>query len=231
MTAERRSAPLRSRIGAFLFEQGAPADAAPAVAAPGTTAAPLTAGFAACVVGSAGVVVPVAAACAGELRARAGAPTALLCVWQPLEAPPADPPPGDAGARAGATTPAAKRAAARLSAHGLAATACGRLAWLALDTAATGAAVQAQRARTLADVPFVLALAGPATSRSSRCSPRSTSPSPSCPPTPTRRWRRSPRRCSRRPGRCVAPPVSPGPPRWAAMAGLARLRSLPQVAP
>ena len=79
--------PLRSRIGAFLFEQGAPEDAAPSVTPPGTTTEPLAAGFAACVVGSAGVVVPVAAACAGELRARAGAATALLCVWQPLEVP------------------------------------------------------------------------------------------------------------------------------------------------
>jgi len=231
MTAERRSAPLRSRIGAFLFEQGAPDAGAAAVAPPGTTAAPLAAGFAACVVGSAGVVVPLAAACAGELRARAGAPTALLCVWEPLEAPPADSQVDDAGARAGATTPAAKRAAARLSAHGLPSTACGRLAWLALDTAATGAAVQAQRARTLADVPFVLALAGP---RHVAFEPLLASldlavavlPADADPALAALAATTLPT-----PRTLVAPPVSPGPPRWAAMAGLARLRSLPQVAP
>lgn len=180
--------------------------------------------------------IPVAAACAGELRVRAGASAALLCVWRPSAgAPPGDdmdlsggepdggePPPTPAGA----TTPAARRLAARLSAHELAATACGRLAWLQLDADPADAAANARRALVLADAPVVIALAAP---RDAAFEPLfgelelavAVLPADAEPALrdlvlatlPTRR-------------RVIRPPLRPGPPRWAAMAGLGRLRSL-----
>ena len=102
--------------------------------------------------------VPVGAACAGELRARARAGAALLCVWHPtveqtddLELPwdgaDDDRPPSTP---AGATTPAARRLAGRLEAHGLEATARGRLAWLRLEPEPSNAATQARRCLAIA---------------------------------------------------------------------------------
>ena len=170
--------------------------------------------------------------CAGELRRRAAAAAVPSARWRPRAPAPARrrlsrgprPP-------AGATTPGARRLAARLAAQRLAATACGRLAWLALD------ADPAAAARPGAPLPArVAARAGRPRRRGAapgrlRAAPRgrSTSRSPSCRRTPTRRCARSrsarsPRASGRR------PPLPPGPPRWAAMAGLARLRSLPPPA-
>ena len=179
------------------------------------------------------VVVPVAAACAGELRARSRAAAALICIWRPAgaPAPPLDPEPDEPAARspAGATTPGAKRLAGRLGGHRLPATACGRLAWLALDPDAAAAAAQFRRARSVAGAPAVLAVAGPR-------------------PEPLEPILGEVDLCvavlpddidpalrelavARLPGRvhAVVAPLPPGPPRWAAMAGLARLRSLPEV--
>src|SRR5215218_3445437 len=71
------------RLGAIFFE---PADAPPTPAGrPAADAPELAAPPArnAVVVGAAGAVVPVAAAVAGELRARHRAAAALLCVWRP----------------------------------------------------------------------------------------------------------------------------------------------------
>ena len=180
--------------------------------------------------------IPLAAACAGELRARAAAAAALLCVWRP---PQVAPPPGDlelpwealddAPPRptpSGATTPAARRLAARLTAHELAATACGRLAWLPLEPDATRAVAQARRALAIAGVPVVTAVAGPRTAAfepliqelglTIAVLPADATPAlhePVLASLPAGR-------------RAIRAPMRPGPPRWAAMAGLGRLRSL-----
>jgi hypothetical protein len=193
-------------------------------------AAPVVAGAA--VLGAPGVVVPVAAACAGELRARARATAALLCIWRPV-APTVEPaaPVPAAQSPAGATTPGARRLAARLGAHGLPATACGRLAWLALDDEPAAAAGQTERCLIAAGVPVVLAVAGarpPAFERlladldlAIAVLPADIDPALRELAVATLRARE----------RAVLPPLAPGPPRWAAMAGLARLRSLPRWTP
>jgi len=181
------------------------------------------------VLGAPAVAVPVAAACAGELRARARATAAVLAVWR-AGATVA----GEEGERASpgaATTPAARRLAARLAAHGLPATACGRLAWLALDPAPGPAAAQAQRCIELADAPFVLALAGP---RPPAFEPLLAAlavavavlPGDADPALHELARAGLPARTG-----LVVAPLPPGPPRWAAMAGLARLRSLPKELP
>jgi hypothetical protein len=194
---------------------------------PASSAAPVVAGAA--LLGASGVVVPVAAACAGELRARARATAALLCIWRPA-APAAEPeaPVPAAQSPAGATTPGARRLAARLGAHGLPATACGRLAWLALDHEPAAAAGQMERCLIAAGVPVVLAVAGarpPAFERlladldlAIAVLPADIDPALRELAVATLRARE----------RAVLPPLPPGPPRWAAMAGLARLRSLPR---
>jgi hypothetical protein len=182
----------------------------------------------AAVLGAPALVVPLAAACAGELRTRAGKAAALLCIWRPaLPAhcmggvePTASP--------AGATTPGARRLAARLVAHELPATACGRLAWLSLDHDAVAGAEQVRRCLRTVGAPVVLAVAGarpPAfepllaeldlalvvlaadIDAALRDLALATLPARA---------------------RAVLPPLPPGPPRWAAMAGLARLRALPR---
>jgi hypothetical protein len=178
--------------------------------------------------------VPVAAACAGELRARTGAAASLLCVWRPVPhrravepegaAPTAQPP-------AGATTPGARRLAARLVAHELPATGCGRLAWLALEHDPASAATTMRRCLAIADGPVVLAIAGPRPPAfepllaeldlALAVLPSDIDPALRELAVATLRARQ----------RAVVAPLPPGPPRWAAIAGLARLRSLPREAP
>jgi len=190
---------------------------------------PLSAG----VFGTPAAVVPVAAACAGELRARERAAAALICVWR---APAPAPAPGEAmtgapGARspAGATTPGARRLAARLAEAGLAATACGRLAWLALDAEPAKAVDEVQACRILASTPFVLAVVG---ARPEHFEPilaalgLSVAVLPADVDPALRTLTGAALPSGRR---VVVPPLPPGPSRWAAMAGLARLRSLPEL--
>ena len=178
------------------------------------SAAPL--GLAA-VLGAPAAAVPVAAACAGELRARARAVASVLCVSHGGEMP------------AGATTPAVRRLAARLATGGLPATACGRLAWVALDAEPRQAAEQVERCRALAGVPLVLAIAGP---RAPAFEPLLADAELAVAVLPAEAddalrvlaVATLPSRDA-----LVLPPLPPGPPRWAAMAGLARLRSLKAV--
>ena len=208
------------------------ASAAPtsaASAAPASSqASPAASWASAAVLGAPGHVVPLAAACAGELRTRARAAAALLCVWRPAASPHTAQGVDPVASPAGATTPGARRLAARLVAHDLAATACGRLAWLSLEQDAQAAAEQVRRCLRIAGGPVVLAVAG--------ARPPAFEPllaelelavavlAPDIDPAlrdlalatlPAR-------------GRAVVSPLPPGPPRWAAMAGLARLRSLPR---
>jgi hypothetical protein len=89
--------------------------------------------------------LPVAAALAGDLRAREGAGAALVGVW-PAEA-----------LRAGLATRAATRLAERLSVRGLPAVSRGRLAWLPLDESPAAF----ERVAAAIDEPAVLAITGP----------------------------------------------------------------------
>ena len=242
-----------ARIGAFFLE---PADAAPPAPDPDGSAAagapPVAPGFAtpvaadahgsatagapepakgwtrAVVLGVHVAVVPVAAACAGELRARDRAAAAALCVWRPRgAAPEQDAAEPDARPPAGATTPGARRLAARLAAQGLEATACGRLAWLALDADPAAALDQARRCLRAAAAPVVLAVAGP---RPAAFEPflaeldlaLAVLPADA---DPALRALTLGSLAAR--DRMIVPPLPPGPSRWAAMAGLARLRALP----
>ncbi len=207
----------------------------PSPPAPAVGAAPIQAA----VLGAPAAVVPVAAACAGELRARSRAAAALICIWRPGEAPaPALEPEPDApdapdapAARspAGATTPGARRLAARLAAQDLNATACGRLAWLALAPDPAAAAGQFRRCRAAAGAPLVLAVAG---ARPAPFEPL-LADLDLCvavlPPDIDPALRELTVATLPAGGHAVVPPLAPGPPRWAAMAGLARLRSLPEA--
>jgi hypothetical protein len=217
---------LLSRVGAFFLEP-ALAPAAEPAPAPVPHAAPL----AAAVVGAPGLVVAVAAACAGELRARQHASAALVCIWYPDGGsrpetdgaePPARPP-------AGATTPGARHLASRLAAYDLPTTACGRLAWVQLIADPEAAATQVRRGLAFAGAPLVLAVAGP---RPEAFEPllesldvaiavlaREADPS----------LRALAAAALPAAAGIILPPLAPGPPRWAAMAGLARLRALPEV--
>ena len=225
---------LLRRVGAFLLEPSEPVTAPPptepAPAQAGAAAPVVRAATRAAILGAPPHVPAIAGACAGELRARAGSPAALVCLWRPGPAPPE---PGDedaaegAGSPAGATTPAARRLAASLVHQGLAATACGRLAWLALPADPVRAVADVRRALGTAGVPAVLAVAGPR--------PAALEPVLAVAdlglavlPADTEPALRD-LAVAHRPGaqRCVVAPLAPGPPRWAALAGLARLRSLP----
>ncbi len=182
--------------------------------------------------GAPAVVVPVAAACAGELRARSKAAAALLCIWRPVK-PAArtvgvDAPAPSAESPAGATTPGARRLAARLGAHELSATACGRLAWLALECEPDAAADQVRRCLSVAGAPVVLAVAG---ARPPAFEPLLAELDLAIAVLPSDiepALRELALMTLRARERAVVPPLPPGPPRWAAMAGLARLRSLPR---
>jgi len=225
---------LLDRIGGFFFEPTEPRQAAgsgpapqaapPAVGAPDATAA---APFGAAVLGAPAAVVPVAAACAGELRARERAAAAAICIWRPLAVPLPEPDAPAAQSPAGATTPGARRLTARLVGRELAATACGRLAWLALDPDPELAAGQLRRCRAAAAAPLVLAVAGarPAAFEPLLEDLDLTIAVLAADIDPALRALA----LARLPGRAreIVPPLPPGPPRWAAMAGLARLRSLP----
>jgi hypothetical protein len=92
--------------------------------------------------------VPAAGAVAGELRRRAGAPAAVVCSWR-------------ATGHAGTAWPAAAALARKLSARDQPATALGRVTWTRLpdDPAEAGAAFR--RVVAAAEVPVVLAVAGP----------------------------------------------------------------------
>jgi hypothetical protein len=177
--------------------------------------------------------VPVAAACAGELRARARSAAALLCVWRPAAAPTPAVESAVPSARspAGATTPGARRLAAQLVAHGLPATACGRLAWLALEPQPATAANQFRRCLAVGGGAVVLAVAG---ARPQAFEPLLAELDLAIVVLPSDI---DPALCElalatvRSRDRAVLPPLPPGPPRWAAMAGLARLRSLPRQTP
>ena len=220
------------RVGAFFLETtGSPPPAVPHV----TVAGPPPARAA--VLGAPAVVVAVAAACAGELRARSGSAAALLCIWLPsaeigagvpaAPGPESEPEVPAARSPAGATTPGASRLAARLAAHGLPATACGRLAWLGLRHEPVAAAEQFRRCEAVAGAPLVLAIAGP---RPAEFEPLLAAvdvsvavlPAPIEPALRDLALATLPARAS-----VVVPPLGAGPPRWAALAGLARLRSLP----
>jgi hypothetical protein len=176
-------------------------------------------------------VLPVAAATAGELRVRADSAAAIVAVWSA---------PGSGGAGtgaqgaartpSGAATPAARRLAAGVADHGGVTTACGRLAWVGLPVDADAAAHVVRRLEAQADVPVTLAVCGPR-------------PAPLEPvladrdvalavlPVDADRDLRAlalaglPCRAT-----AVQAPLPPGPPRWAALVGLARLRSLPEAA-
>ena len=218
---------LLGRVGAFFFEAAeSPAQTSPA-AAPSPDATPIQAA----VLGAPDVVVPVAAACAGELRARSKAAAALICIWRHRQSPALEAEPAAPAAQspAGATTPGARRLAARLAARDLTATACGRLAWLALDPDPADAARQFARCTAAAGAPLVLAVAGP------RPEPFESTLADldlcvAVLPADTDSVFRQ-LTLSRLPAgdRAIVPPLPLGPPRWAAMAGLARLRSLPEV--
>jgi hypothetical protein len=185
------------------------------------------------VLGAPATVVPVAAACAGELRARERAAAALICIWRPggKSAPAREPEAPAARSPAGATTPGARRLAAELDREGLAATSCGRLAWLALDPDPALAVEEVHRCRALAAAPVVLAVAG--------ARPASFEPlldeldlSVAVLPADVDPALRALAGATLPAGvRFVVAPLAAGPPRWAAMAGLARLRSLPVLRP
>jgi hypothetical protein len=216
---------LLGRVGAFFFEA---AESAPR---PSSPPLPRTTPVQAAVLGAPAAVVPVAAACAGELRARSKAAAALICIWRPSPAPVLEPEPEAPAAQspAGATTPGARRLASRLGAQDLPATACGRLAWLALDPEPPEAAGQFRRCMTMAGAPLVLAVAGP---RPEPFEPLladldlcvAVLPADIDPALRELAIARLPAR-----DHAVIAPLPPGPPRWAAMAGLARLRSLVEV--
>ena len=205
----------------------------------------------AAVVGSDAVVVPVAAACAGELRAREHAPAAALCVWRAVPAPvgPAEP-----GAEVGfapfpeavpeeaapattardrprqptaATTPGARRLATRLAAQDLAAAACGRLAWVTLPAEPEAAVEQVGRCLRCAAAPVILAIACPRPAAFEPLLAELDLAVAVLPADADSALRALTLASLRARERHIVPPLPPGPPRWAAMAGLARLRSLP----
>jgi hypothetical protein len=252
---------LRARVGAFFLEAGdpppgdppvppapgappvppalgarpplRPPDASPPLHTPGAPpplhalgAPPASVAGTCCVaavLGPSAAVVPVAAACAGELRARLRTPAALVCVWRPI-GPVAAPP-------AGAATPGARRLAQRLTERGAAATACGRLAWLALETDPAAAAATARRAILAAGQPAVVAIAGPRPAELEAMLATAelavvVLPAHADPAVGALALAGLPA-----PARVTHPPLAAGPARWAALAGLARLRTLPELGP
>jgi hypothetical protein len=190
---------IESQRAASLDSEASPTDELPAFAA---------------VLGAPGVTLPVAAACAGELRVRQRAAAAVLCVWGGGEAP------------AGATTPAVRRVAARMETAGLAASACGRLAWVALDPDPEAAVAQAQRARERSLVPVVLTIAGVRPFAFEALLDEVDVAIAVLPAEADEALRALARWSLPAPESLILPPLPPGPPRWAAMAGLARLRSM-----
>jgi hypothetical protein len=213
---------LLSRVGALFFE-GTEAPAPQIAPAP----APAGSLVDAAVLGASPAVVSVAAACAGELRARSSAAAALIAVWRPPTVPAPEPDVPPARSPAGATTPGASRLAARLVAHGLATTACGRLAWLLLEPDPLAASAQFRRCRALAAAPVVLAVAGPRPEEFEPLLADLDICVAVLPPETDAALRELAAASLPARENVVVPPLPVGPPRWAAMAGLARLRSLP----
>jgi hypothetical protein len=232
---------LLRRLGAFLLEPAEhPASPRAEPRAP-LPAAPLARPTRVAVLGAPADVPAVAAACAGELRARHRASAALVCLWRPGGEPPpggldgadrgiggdADDRPDGVASPAGATTPGARRVAAALAADGLRATACGRLAWLALPDPPGEAASVLRRGLALAGVPVAIAVAGP---RPEELEPilATADIAVAVLPAGTGEALRD-LAIAHLPGaeRGIVGPLPPGPPRWAALAGLTRLRSLP----
>jgi len=121
--------------------------------------------------------------------------------------------------------------AARLVAHDLPATACGRLAWLALERDPAAAEGQLRRCMAIADVPVVLAVAGPRPPAFEPLLAELDLALAVLAPDADPALRDVALATLRARERAVVAPLPPGPPRWAAMAGLARLRSLPRSAP
>jgi hypothetical protein len=115
-------------------------------ATPRPEAATLRPAVRAVVLGTAADAAPLAAALALSLHA-----PAAVAVWEPGAR--------DELARAAASR-AASRLAARLSAHDLAATARGRLAWLALPAEPAAAVAAVRRASAIVEGPLVTALTG-----------------------------------------------------------------------
>jgi len=101
--------------------------------------------------GPAAAVPPLAAALAGELRARTRSSCALVLIWR-------DRPPGRPRGRPG--LPAARRLADRLCARDLAAVTAGRLVVVELPHDPRTALVAARRGWAACEVPSVLAVAG-----------------------------------------------------------------------
>lgn len=132
---------LLARAAAAFVEPATPA------VAPAATAPPR--GARALVLGRPADALALAAALAGELRARERAATALLVTW------PCEPP------RPAPASRAAHRLAARLDARGLEARARGRLAWLALAGTSVAAAAACVRAEAATEGPAVIAVTGP----------------------------------------------------------------------
>jgi hypothetical protein len=165
-------------------------------------------------------VAPIAAAAAAELRVRARAPAALVALWRP-GAPARTP--------AGAALPAARGLAARLTTEGQRATACVRLAWVVLPDDPAEAADRVRQLAARAGVPVVLGLCGP---RPDAFEPLlaehavavAVLPSDADAALRTLAFLALPT-----PVRAIHAPLPAGPPRWAAMAGLGRLRSLPAL--
>jgi hypothetical protein len=215
---------LLGRVGAIFFEPAEPSARSPHPPVP----APERPALRAAVLGAPSSVVPLAAACAGELRARSGAAAALVCIWRPPNPAPVEREPEGPAARspAGATTPGARRLATRLVARDLMATACGRLAWLALDPDPAEAAGEFRRSIAAAGGPVVLAVAGarpapfePLLADLDLCIavlPPDVDPELAALALDGLGAR----------AHVVVAPLAAGPARWAAMAGLARLRSL-----
>jgi len=211
------------RLGAFLLEPAEPSVPPPAGPPP---ASPPVRPLRAAVLGGPAHVPPVAAACAGELRARAGSGSALVCLWRPGGEALRDD--EDPASPAGATTPAARRVAAALEAEGLRATACGRLAWLALPDDPPEAAPVLRRGLAVAAVPVVIAVAGPRPAAFEPVLATADLALAVLPADAEEPLRALALASLPGAGHLVAP-LPPGPSRWAALAGLTRLRSLPEA--
>jgi hypothetical protein len=150
---------------------------------------------------------------------------------QSVQAPPDAAVPSAGRSPRGASTPGARRLAARLAAQGLDATACGRLAWLLLDRRPAVAARQAARCRAVASAPVAVAIVG---ARPAELEPLLTAAGlcVAVLPADAERSLRELAAASLPGARsAVLPPLPAGPPRWAALAGLGRLRSLAEVPP
>jgi hypothetical protein len=130
---------------------------------------------------------------------------------------------------AGAAIPAARRLEERLGDGFGPATACGRLAWVLLPAAPEAAAAAAARLVDGPEAPVVVAVCGPRPAAldpilAGRDVAVAVLPQDADPD-----LRALALAALAAPCRSIHAPLQPGPPRWAALAGLARLRSLPPM--